>query len=566
MKNYYGVNFNEQRKKLLESKKCRFLVDFIKEKANAALEAEYIVDKMSDYMSYYSTGHRDDGEHIRRRDNAIALAAAFWLFNEQKYLDELVDVIHIICNEFTWCIPAHSHIDRNPKMAFVIRQLDLYQATTARTLTEIAVLLGEKLPYYTLERIEYELRRRVFEGYKNYPLFPISETNTNNWATVTSCGAGAALLHFGTDEEINTFLPRVMNGLDRFIRGADNDGCCREGTGYWRGGYGNYIYLANLLYEYSNGKIDYFKNKKMEAQAYFPQKARLNKNMTVSFADASSSFNSAPGLFCFLKKKYSGVLLPELELFDKAISNIFYTLIWMDPDYKEDKLSLGYSFLEDSQWYINRKEKFSFAAKGGHNYEPHNHNDLGSFMIVVGEDNPLVDLGAPEYIRYENYDDRMVYLNFSSHGHSVPIIDGEYQGLGEEYNTQTVTANDDTFSLNLENAYQKGLIKKANRTFKLSEEGVVLTDVFEYSKENQVITERFVTRTKPKFKDGEVDLGSAKILFDANLYSVNASTDSYNKHGWGADPSKLYKVPVYLIDFTAKKEKQTEFLFDIRIK
>jgi hypothetical protein len=521
---------------------------------------------MSDYMSYYSTGHRNDKEHIKRRDNCTVLAAAYWLFEEQKYLDELVDVIHIICNEFTWCIPAHSHMEKEPRVDYVIRKLDLYQATTARILTEVSVLVGDKLPYYINERIEYELRRRVFDGYKNYPLFPISETNTNNWATVTSCGAGAALLHFGTEEEIEAYLPRVMNGLDRFISGADNDGCCREGTDYWGGGYGNYIYLANLLYVYSDGKIDYFNNEKMEAQAYFPQKARLNKNMTVSFSDATSNFKFNPGLFCFLKKKYQGVLLPELELYNNNIGAMFRDLIWMDPDYKEDKLSLGYSFLKDSQWYINRKEKFSFAAKGGHNYEPHNHNDLGSFMIVVGEDNPLVDLGSPEYIKYDNYDDRMVYLNFSSHGHSVPIIDGQYQGLGEEYNTETVTVNDDTFSLNFENAYQKGLIKKANRTFKLSEDGVILTDTFEYSKENQVITERLVTRTKPEIKESEVDLGSAKILFDPNLYSVKVSTDSYNKHGCGVDPNELYKVPVYLIDFNAKNENQTEFQFDIRIK
>ena len=42
---------------------------------------------MSDYMSYYSTGHRNDKEHSKRLDNCTVLAAAYWLFEEQKYLE-----------------------------------------------------------------------------------------------------------------------------------------------------------------------------------------------------------------------------------------------------------------------------------------------------------------------------------------------------------------------------------------------------------------------------------------------------------------------------------------------
>lgn len=566
MKNYYGIDFAKRRNEILKSDAFKPIIDHIMSNADNALEAEYIVDRMSDYMSYYSTGRRADEEHIKRRGNCISLAIAYWLYEDKKYLNELIDVIYIICNEFTWCIPAHSHMEQNPHIDYVIRTIDLYQTTTARILTEVAVLLGDKLPYYVTERIEYELRRRVFDGYKKYPYFHAAEGQLNNWSTVCACGSGTALLHFGTDQEISALLPRIIKGLDRYLQGTDSDGCCREGTGYWCGGFGAYIYLANIVYIYSDGEIDYFNNNKSKSLAVFPQKARLNESMTVSFADASPEFSFSPGLFCFLKKHYPDVILPELKYFKKHINDIFREILWMDTDYTKAAEQKGVSYFDDAQWYINRQEKFSFAAKGGHNYEPHNHNDLGSFMIAVGDDIPLADLGAPEYIKYDHYDDRKVNLNFSSKGHSVPIINGEYQALGENFKAIVTKKDNNLFSLDLQGAYKKGLVTRYNRTFTVNEDGVTIKDIFYYSKQTENITERFVTRTKPKISDGEVDLGSAKILFDSDLYSVKVSTDFYNKHGYGIDVNKRIKITVYLIDFTAKHQNQTEFDFNIKIK
>lgn len=39
------------------------------------------------------------------------------------------------------------------------------------------------------------------------------------------------------------------------------------------------------------------------------------------------------------------------------------------------------------------------AAKGGNNGEPHNHNDVGSFFYLVGDEMLLTDLGAGEYTK-----------------------------------------------------------------------------------------------------------------------------------------------------------------------
>jgi len=562
MKNYYNINFSKQKENILNCKDYERFIEILKEKADSALEFSYTPDRLSHYLSYYETGRRVDDEYFARRRNACTLALGYYFFGDKKYLNELIDVIHMILSEFTWCIPAHVCMEMKPDFDLMLHRIDLFQAETARALTEISVLLSEEFPYHLNQRIEYELRRRIFTAYKTYPFFHTAEGQLNNWSTVCAGGCGTALLHFGTEDEINELLPRLIKGLDRYLQGLPDDGCCQEGIGYWSFGFGSYMSFARVLYNYSNGEIDYINLPACQRLALFEQNARLNENLTVSFSDSNPNFSFDAGFSCFLKSTYKDYILPDLKkssMLGGTVPSIinFFSLA---PEYVADEMISTMSYFETAQWYINRKEKFCFAAKGGHNYEPHNHNDLGNFLITVGDDMPLADLGAPEYIRYDEYDDRMVNLNFSSKGHSVPIINGEYQMLGEQYKSKVAEVNDNVFSLNLEGAYREGLVNKFNRTFTVSESGVMMKDIFEYSDITESITERLITRDEPKLSDGEINLGTASIIYDKNLYDVNISLDYYNAHAFPYD-----KVTVYLIDFTAKSGVLKEFNCEFKI-
>ena len=86
-------------------------------------------------------------------------------------------------------------------------------------------------------------------------------------------------------------------------------------------------------------------------------------------------------------------------------------------------------FLSEAEWAIKRRGNNTLVIKGGYNDEPHNHNDVGSFMIVAKNDGiPIADLGVGIY-RKETFDPELRYtlLNNASFGHSVPIINGKYQ-------------------------------------------------------------------------------------------------------------------------------------------
>ena len=389
-------------------------------------------------------------------------------------------------------------------------------------------------------------------------------SKTNNWAAVCGGGVGVAVLHYGTEDEIEEILPVLNKGMEHYIDAFNDDGCCLEGYSYWNYGFGYYLLYAMAVRDYSKGKIDMLKSEKVKRIALFPQRIRMGKSKIVSFSDGGNSFTFSPGMFSLLKKLYGNeVVYPPVE-YATLQGNVYSIkeLLWFDTEYKEYENKFLTTFFNSSQWYIKQGKKYSFAAKGGNNDEPHNHNDIGSFMIVTDDDIPLVDLGCAIY-RKETFDPRYRYtlLNNGSQGHSVPIINGEYQQDGVEYKAENVKAGEDFFELDIEGAYEKGLCKRINRRFELQEKSVILRDTFEYSDKTEDITERFVSLVKPEIYQDYVDLKTAKIVYDNEKYSVSISEDSYRNHADTED------VTVYLIDFKGinKGEFKVEILLSDKV-
>lgn len=164
----------------------------------------------------------------------------------------------MICDEFTWCLPAHAHIDQKKFMKWVIEEVDLFQAETGRLLTDIACAVGEKLPYYVNERIEYEIRRRILASFpeKTYRWEPLKM----NWAAVCAGESLVTLLHYGTEDEIKSILPRLYSAIDNYLDGFNDDGCCVEGYSYWDYGFGYFLIFARTIYDDTNSEVNYFNN------------------------------------------------------------------------------------------------------------------------------------------------------------------------------------------------------------------------------------------------------------------------------------------------------------------
>ncbi len=564
MKTYYGVDFDKQREKLLNSEIAKPLIKALLEKADLALTKTYEALKMTEYMLFVETGDRTKFErkYFERRDDCSYLSIAFWLTEDEKYVKPLIDGVFRICDEFTWCVPAHAELPSNPSIELIQTQIDLFQAETGRLLTDIDALVGEKLPYYVKERISTEVRKRIIEPLKVRGFWWHINCN-NNWAAVCAGGVGVGLLHYGTEAEINHYLPRLYQAMENFLGGYNDDGCCMEGYAYWNYGFGYFVIFAKMILDYTNGEVNYFEREKVKNIATYVKKIRMGRSKIASFSDGGSTFTFSPGLMSYLKELYPDeVSLPALEL-GTTKGNVYSMkeFLWFNVDYKEDEYKTETSYFEGAEWFISRSDNFSFAAKAGNNDEPHNHNDIGSFMIVTNNDDiPLADFGCGVYNAFTFRPDyRYKMIQNSSAGHSVPIINGEFQKVGREYSANNVKALDNLFSFDMEGAYEEGLVNKLHREFEVKEKSVVLCDTVEYSDKTESITERMVSWTKPEIYDAYVDLKTAKIKFDAKKYTVSFKEDSFRNHANTND------VPVYLIDFIPKTEKETKFEFEIVI-
>ena len=166
---------------------------------------------------------------------------------------------------------------------------------------------------------------------------------------------------------------------------------------------------------------------------------------------------------------------------------------------------------EYSQWYVNRTKRYGFSVKGGTNNEPHNHNDVGSFIIADEGGQLLCDIGMGEYTRdYFNGGARYDYLCNSSLGHSVPIIDGRGQLAGAQYRADAFEAGGGRARVSFGCAYGGGI--SVTREFKLGDDKITMRGEYAFSDGRaHTVTERFVSFIKPEPAEGYTIIGSLVI-------------------------------------------------------
>lgn len=399
-------------------------------------------------------------------------------------------------------------------------------------------------------RVEYEIRRRIIGSVKKRTFS--WEPDKTNWNITCNSGVLNSIITYGTKEEQESLMPRFIPLVQNYIEGFGKDYCCLEGAGYWNA-FGNFLYCADMIYCYTNGEVNYFDRDDVKEIALFPQRVMMNEKSSIKFSDANADYKFYPSIQSFMKKMYGDIIyMPDFSL--RSINNItmgegMRELLWLDADYKKDELKPQTSYFKYSEWYIKRSKNYSFAAKGGNNAEPHNHNDIGSFMISKHGEVILDDIGAALYTR-QNFEaeERYKIINNSSLGHSVPIINGEAQKAGRKYCAKNTGAGDNFFKTDLENAYEDGLIEKIHREFALDDNFITLYDTLEFSDKTKTVTERFVTSKTPELSDGVIKIGDSKITYDSTKFKPEIKSQKYQSHNNNEES-------VYFIDFEIHEKK-----------
>jgi hypothetical protein len=118
---------------------------------------------------------------------------------------------------------------------------------------------------------------------------------------------------------------------------------------------------------------------------------------------------------------------------------------------------------------------FGVSLKGGNNDEPHNHNDLGTFVVVHGDQPLILDPGQSPYTIQTFSKDRYLNPMLSSFGHPVPRLAGTLQRPGKaavaKVTRAEFTDGADVYELDLTSAYAVPSLTSFRRTFRYGRDG-----------------------------------------------------------------------------------------------
>lgn len=528
-------------------------------------EAEKLYDEpirsltYSTYKIYGETGSREEYEQEYMLHRKMLCAFTAMVITEQgdKWMDKLCDAIWAVCDEFTWVLPAHILAHQNTPETIATGRVDLFAGESAIALSEIYHILGDRLPQIIRQRIEHELERRIIKPYVEMK----QKFGVSNWSGVCGCGVTAALVYMGKDKEFAEIKEHLMGNLKDFLDSFPDDGCCLEGSLYWFYGFSHFVFAAELLRQYTKGEIDYFENEKVKRIAYFANNMYLEDNYCISFADAPHTYDFDLGIMSFLAKKYDGITVPPLKYAAKFSNDARYrfgpfirNLYWAcELDVAEKKT--GCYYYDKSEWYINRKNSYIFAAKAGYNQEPHNHNDVGSFLVFADGEFIIDDIGWERYVADYFGPNRYKHIAPASRSHCVPLVNGTEQPEGRKYEGVVTEVGENTFAFDYEKAYNVPELEKLSRRFELTDDGVVIK---EFAKGNVDVVYRFVTRIKPEMSGDAVRIKNFELCCN-NKAEIKISDFEFEPRfaGFGSE-APMYTA--YVIDFVPENVGETEFV------
>lgn len=506
------------------------------------------------FSDFRTNGNRDKFEKLsfERRRQLAALVMAEIVEGKNRFLPDIINGLIVTCEETWWGIPAHY----GKKVAMPEDYaVDLFVAETANLMVWSSYMLREQLDQFSpliCQRITKETERRI--------LIPTLENNHwwkkvgMNWNSWICSNWLACVLLAETDRERQLDgIEAIFRCLDIFIDAYPEDGGCDEGPGYWDRAAASLSEALNLLQSVSD-KFDVSDSPKIAAMGSFLYKTYVGNGYYVNFADASNKTrpNIAAvypfGLYikdqmmcsfaAFIAQEHNYFTEPA-ELFEKsgnypALSREIMLLAHLPSLQKEqprDAMVFD-SWLPDLQVITARSKKhsnesFYIAAKGGHNNESHNHNDVGTFTLYAGGEPLLIDVGVGTYTAKTFGKDRYDIWTMQSGYHSVPCINGVDQQQGGSFAarevTQRITNKEVYFSLDIAGAYpEDASVDHWQRTIRFRRsKDVRITEEYKLNAYKQPSEIRLMTSVEPIVsRSGTIELttktGSYCIDYDAN--------------------------------------------------
>ena len=538
--------------------------------AEALLDCDWPLIRASHYMEYERTGDRlaHETPHFARRHQLIALFLGELAEGKGRFLQDICDGILAICEETFWGVAAHKIYT---KQYFILPDgsdpfIDLFAAETAELLAVIYHILSQELDTFCpgiVERMEYELDRRIVIQYLNrsdYHWMGRTNPAVNNWNPwILSNILTVFLVAQLRPSQLRTGLKRMFGDIQRYYDAIPADGGCDEGTSYWTKAAAKLLSFCDQLYIASNGKLDLFDDEKLRNMGLYEEKAYIDGLYVVNFADGNArligihpdyalyAFGIRTGqeslcrLAATLKRQRGDAPTDRsVSIKDTLFSRIYARDIDAQPEFvPEDRY-----VLPDLQVACMRAGSWFYAAKGGHNDESHNHNDVGNCIVYHKGAPVLVDSGSGVYTKFTFSEARYTIWTMQSGWHNLPVLNGCEQKHGKAFCADHFRTEGKTTHISYGGAYPREAgVQSAQRWVEISAEGVILTDAFSFTGEANSICLHFITPLKPELCPEGVILGGKYLLKTPHACTVEwKDFEGDSKHCTSWETPGLYRI------------------------
>ena len=446
------------------------------------------------YLQFSKTGNRTNWQEVngQRLNRIPRFALAECIENKGRFLPALEADIKAVCGQRTWVMPAHDGGLVNFKGTRI--DIDLGSSSVGWTLATADYLLGDRLSAETRGLIRDSIQRRIVKPFRDMVETKRAAgfwlTTTNNWNAVCLANVTGAALEQLESKADRAFVVAAAEQLSlNFLKGFTSDGYCSEGLGYWDYGFGHYVLLAETVRQATGGKLNLFKRPGVDKIALFGPSIEIINSVSPAFADCSPGARASARIV-WMTSRQLGLGLREWENLDPVSPSggLYEAMIYSFPNGASEAkpAAEAWAGAGPRTWFdqagilICRPGKeaacrMGVALKGGHNNEHHNHNDVGSYVVVVGKEAVLVDPGAEVYtsrtFSARRYDSNVL----NSFGHPVPRVAGELQRTGAQARGKVVKTEfadaADALVLDIASAYKVPTLKKLERSFVYSRTG-----------------------------------------------------------------------------------------------
>lgn len=475
------------------------------ERGEKRLKYEWKMNVATDYLTYERTGDRQAMQSKQTaNNNALSdLVLAELAEGKGRFIDQIINGVWMECERTSWVLSAHLHRQddgRNfPNHTDQI--IDLGSGEIGAFLAWTYYFLHEefdKVNPVIAQRLQEELHNRITVPYlkRQHEWWLALRKNpdgiVNNWNPWCNCNVLQVVMLTEQDPlTVDSCVWQSMRSVDQFINYTKADGACEEGPSYWGHAAGKLYDYLSVLDKISGGHISLFDRAEIRARGEYLVRAYIGNGWVVNFADATARFDDNISTLLYRygeavgsqdMQQLAALLAHQRKHIITGGTDLYRSLEGLKAYPKimatEGRLSTqAYTWYPETEVCIYRRGGWLLAAKGGHNNESHNHNDIGTCLLYKDQQPVLIDAGVGTYTKQTFSDERYQIWSMQSGFHNLPVLNGYDQKEGKTYRAVSAKTNPRRYSVAIDvaSAYPREAgVKKWIRSYELTAKGLTI--------------------------------------------------------------------------------------------